>query len=181
MARYRRRRFYKKRTSYSPNITRIGPNSFNIPAQSRDIGIVTLIENQVYDPNRSNNIITVKNPELSIEFNANNSLIESCTAYILFIPEGYNVTLDTPYQHPEWIMAYKFFGSPDLDRNTTDNTSTFTYNEYAKPIQRIKTRLSRKLNTGDRIVLLVEGTNLSQNNAYTMQYQGLLRWFTKAN
>ncbi len=67
----RRYRRYRRRTRYSPNITRIGPSSFNIPAQSRDVGIVTLIENQSYDPNRSNNIITVKNPELSIEFEAN--------------------------------------------------------------------------------------------------------------
>ena len=112
MARYRRRRFYKRRNHYSPNIIRIGPNSYNIPAQSRDIGIVTLIENQEYDPNRSNNIITVKNTELSIEFEASDTNIDSCTAYLMFIPEGYTTTLNTPTQHPEWIMAYKYFGEP---------------------------------------------------------------------
>ncbi len=122
MPRYRRRKFYKK-ARYSPNILRIGPSSFNIPAQSRDIGIITLIENQTYDPSRSNNIITIKNPELSIEFDANNSLIESCTAYIMFIPEGYTATIDTPIQHPEWIMAYKFFGSPNYDIDANNNVT----------------------------------------------------------
>ena len=178
MARYRRRRFYKRRTHYSPNITRIGPSSFNIPAQSRDIGIVTLIENQVYDPARSNNIITVKNPELSIEFESPSNYIESCTAYLLFIPEGYTVNLDTPIQHPEWIMAYKYFGSPNYDTNTYVND---TRTETTKYINKIKTRLSRKLNTGDRIVLLVEGTNADTANQHRMEYQGLCRWFTKAN
>lgn len=174
----KKRRYYKKKTSYSPNITRVGPNSFNIAAQTRDIGITTLVENQVYDPNRSNNIITVKNPELSIEFEANNSLIESCTAYIMFIPEGYTTTLDTPTQHPEWIMAYKYFGSPNYDTSITQSSSQTNNSKY---VNKIKTRLSRRLNTGDRIILLVEGTNTSTQTAYEMRYQGLIRWWTKAN
>ena len=178
MARYTKRRFYKRRIHYSPNIARIGPSSFNIPANSRDIGVVTLIENQVYDPSRTNNIITVKNPELSIEFEATYAYIEACTAYLLFIPEGYTVNINTPTQHPEWIMAYKYFGSPNLDDNQSGSSSNQPSSKY---INKIKTRLSRKLNTGDRIVLLVEGTNTSANNAYPMQYQGLCRWFTKAN
>lgn len=177
MARYTKKRIYKKKARYSPNIARIGPSSFNIATESRDIGITTLVENQEYDPNRANSIITVKNVELSIEFDATTSLIESCTAYIMFIPEGYTTTLDTPIQHPEWIMAYKFFGSPNFDVNSTSNTYTDT-NKY---VNRIRTRLSRRLNTGDRIILLVEGTNTSNQNAYPMQYQGLVRWWTKAN
>ena len=124
MARYRRRRFYKRKTHYSPNILRIGPNSYNIAAQSRDIGIVTLVENQEYDPNRTNNIITVKNTELSIEFEGSHTLIESCTAYLMFIPEGYTTTVDTPTQHPEWIMAYKYFGSPNFTHPGTNTNPT---------------------------------------------------------
>ena len=170
MARYRRKRYYRKRARYSPNIVRIGPNSFNIQPQTREFGVTTLIENQGYDPSRSNTIITVKNPELSIEFeNSGNGLtnIESCTAYILFIPEGYTAGINTPIQHPEWIMAYKFYGSPNYDGG------------FSKFVNKIKTRLSRKLNTGDRIVLLVEATNTSQQYESTMEYQGLVHQRTK--
>ncbi len=167
MARYRRRRYYRKRARYSPNIVRIGPSSFNIPAQDRDFGVVTLIENQSYDPSRSNTIITVKNPELSIDFDANQNAaaaIESCTAYIMFVPEGYVPNIDTPILHPEWIMAYKFFGSPNWENTSSGQC-------LPKYVNRIRTRLSRKLNTGDRIILFIEGSNINSTSSYSMQYQ----------
>ena len=176
MARYRRRRFYRKKARYSPNILRIGPNSYNISAQSRDISVLTLIENQAYDSSRSNNIITIKNPEISIDFDASSTYIESCTAYIMFIPEGYTTNINTPTQHPEWIMAYKFFGSPNFE---VDNNSNLY--PTVKYVNRVKSRLSRKLNTGDRIVLLVEASNRDSSIARSIQYQGLCRWWTKAN
>ena len=131
MARRRYRRYSRRRNRWSPNIARIGPNSFNIPGQTRDAGSITLIENQAYDPSRSNTIITVKNTELSIEFEAQYVTLESATAYILYIPEGYSATIDTPIQHPEWIMAYKFFGSPNIELPNGDSTDVNT----TKPIQ----------------------------------------------
>ena len=174
MARRRYRRYRRRKVSYSPNIIRIGPNSYNIAAQTRDVMSITLIENQAYDPSRSNSIITVKNPELSIEFESEYPILEAATAYILYVPEGYTTTIDTPTQHPEWIMAYKFFGSPNIERTSETGPQT------TKPIQRIKSRLARKLNTGDRIVLLVEASNIG-GTTQQLQYQGLCRWWTKAN
>ena len=176
MARRRYRRYSRRRNRWSPNILRIGPNSFNIAGQTRDFGVVTLIENQAYDPSRSNTIITVKNTELSIEFESQYVILESATAYILYIPEGYTASIDTPVQHPEWIMAYKFFGSPNVEIPTGADTATNT----TKPIQRIRTKLSRRLNTGDRIILFVEAQNIG-GTSQQLQFQGLCRWWTKAN
>ena len=109
MAKYRRR--YRRRTGkYSPNISRLGPTSFNIQPQTRDIQIYTLVENEAYNTNKGNNILRVKNIELNIQFETagiqDSYYIESCCGYVMFIPEGYQVNVDTPTQHPEWIMAY---------------------------------------------------------------------------
>lgn len=182
MARRRYRRYSRRRTGkYSPNITRLGPNSYNIQPQTRDFQIVTLVENEGYNASRGNNILRVKNVELNVQFETANVAaaynIESCCGYILFIPEGYSINIDTPIQHPEWIMAYKFFGSPDPE------LGSITEPQVVSPqrVQRITSRLSRNLNTGDRIVFLAEATNVNENNAYGVQFQGLCRWWTKAN
>lgn len=177
MAKYRRYRKYSRRAhgKWSPNITRLGPNTFNIGGQSREHVIHTLIENPVYENTKANNVLRTKNVECTIEFespaNTGSIFLESCTAYIMFLPEGYITNNDTPIQHPEWIMAYQFFGSPMAEY---DEPQTL------KPLKRIRSRLSRNLNTGDRIVLFIEGTNTA-NTTLQLQYQGLLRWWTKAN
>ena len=176
MARRRYRRYRRKFGKWSANIQRIGPNSYNIPSQTRDIGLVTLVTNESYSDTRGNNILRVKNVEATIEFEypmasgMSNSVVQSCTYYLLFVPEGYNVTVDTPIQHPEWIMAYRFTGSPSGENTQSGN------NNYSKPSYKIKSRLCRNLNTGDRVVLLIEATNIS-TSTQTIQYQGLVRWW----
>ena len=148
MARRRYRRYRKRSGKWSPNIKRIGPSSFNIPAQTRDGTTITLIENQPYDETRGNNVLRTKNIEVSMEFetpttngaNRENAYIESCTYYILFVPEGYNVTIDTPIQHPEWIMAYKYTGSPISEfYPQLASVALMSNNKY---IEKIRTRLS---------------------------------------
>ena len=58
----------------------------------------------------------------------------------MFVPQGMNMML-TMMSCPEYIMAMKFFGSP----------LSVSKQQFQPTL--IKTRLSRKLNTGDSIVL----------------------------
>ena len=63
-------------------------------------------------------VFTVKNVEVSFYIDSdaqNTSAVEDIAAYIMFVPQGMNITVDYNIQHPEYIMAYKFLGSPSPD------------------------------------------------------------------
>ena len=117
------------------------------------------------------NKYTVKNIDLQLAYVAN-QLFTNLQAFICFIPQGAVPTgtpsayADVPYNHPEWIMVHRFYG-PSANQN-----GSF-------PVK-IKTRLSRKLDTGDRIVLIILGTN-AVGSTNTFEYQGVVKYNTKAN
>lgn len=83
--------------------------------------------------------------------------LNNVAMFVMYIPEGYAINTQTPgsnnvlNQHPEWIMAYKYLGSPT--QATSDQVS-----QGCQPT-RIRSRVRRNLMTGDRIVLLIAGTN----------------------
>lgn len=83
--------------------------------------------------------------------------LDNVAMFIMYIPEGYtiqeegNTNSSVLNQHPEWIMAYKYLGSPT-------QSSGDQINQGCQPT-RIRTRVRRNLMTGDRIVLLISGTN----------------------
>lgn len=85
------------------------------------------------------------------------SLLNNVAMFIMFIPEGYTIASDVDLsqsvinQHPEWIMAYKYLGSPT---ESFDSTS----GQGCQPT-RIRSRVRRNLMTGDRIVLVIAGKN----------------------
>ena len=64
----------------------------------------------------------------------------------------------------------KFLGSPDVE--TQEDSKA-----YRNPLK-IKTRLARRLQTGDKIILLVTGSN-SSNATKTISFSGIIRWWTK--
>lgn len=70
-------------------------------------------------------------------------------AYILFVPQSHAVTYETPSQHPEWVMATTTFG---LQHTSTTSIS------MSSPV-------SRNLNTGDSIILLLSRHNHATNVA----------------
>lgn len=123
---------------------------------------------------------TVKNVNCSVQLNAQTTAsvpyLDSFQAYIMFIPQGYVPTglpsayATLPFDHPEWIMAHKFIGTVQMA------------DESNKPF-RITSRLSRKLDSGDRIVLVILGRNTAPltGSSYTVDYQGLVKFNTKAN
>lgn len=192
MAKYRRYRKYSRRAhaKWAPNIQEIPTttNTVIIPAGqdgSTFYHTYTLAFNPTQINTAVSQIYTVKNFDISFMIdnpgisisgisNPSNATIEDVCAYIMFVPQGMNITENYNLQHPEYIMAMKYLGgpTPDLDQQ---------YQPF-----RIKTRLSRKLNTGDQIVLFVKAYSTFNNtyqNPATLRYDfhGLIRWWTKAN
>lgn len=175
MAKKRIRRYYRK-ARWSANIQEISTTVVNAEVGA-NIATYTLAFNPTQTNTAVSQIYTVKNFEVTFspEYPSTSSSavaqnIEDITAYIVFVPQGMVVGTDYNIQHPEYVMAYKFYGSPHGDANIP-------------ALYRIRTRLSRKLNTGDSIQLLIK-----YNNQYTQaltgtmfELHGLCRWWTKAN
>lgn len=173
MARYRRRRrYYKKRATWSSNIRNIDSNQ-SIPPSSTFFNITVLCVNPSQNDNTVSQKYTVKNIEYtySVETDYTNDSklnLENIASYIMYVPEGMIVTETYPNSHPEYIMAYRYQGSIFDDSNST-------------VLPKIKTRLARTLNTGDKIICLTTGSNTIATKELPINIKGLVRWWTKAN
>ena len=114
MARYRRRRYRRKSGRWAPNIIKI---SNLLAAPNGEFG---LSEDLAVNPLQTNTGVsqtyTVKNFEITftIEGAAAAVALESMTVYVMYVPQGMNVGSDYYAQHPEYIMAYKYIGSPGV-------------------------------------------------------------------
>lgn len=175
MAKYRRIRRYRKKGRWSANIKTISSFSITAPSNSTFYGGLELCQNPVQNEATVSQQFTVKNVELSFDidnfFSGVDQHIEALTAYIMFIPQGFTITETLPNSHPEWIMAYRYYGKCLADDS---------YNTLDK-VFKIKTRLSRRLQTGDKLILLITGNNDNTEAEYTLNLHGMVRWWTKAN
>ena len=180
MSKFRRYRKYSRRNRnrWSSNIQELGTTTI----QSTQLGANSYHFTLAFNPTQINTAVsqlyTVKNFEVTfaIDLVSTSDVItdlEDVTAYIMFVPQGMYVTPDYNLQHPEYIMAYKFLGSP-----MNDITSS-----QAQPTK-VRTRLSRNLNTGDSVILFIKynDTRSSQTGtAPRFNFHGIARWNTKAN
>lgn len=181
MARYRRRRTYFRRKSgrWAPNIVKI--SSTNNASVGEFYNYEDLAVNPIQTSTGVSQTFTIKNIEISftIEGGVTSSpvfAIESVTAYVMYVPQGMSITSSYYAEHPEYIMAYKYLGSPSLEYAPTGSTPI---SQQYQPFK-IRTRMSRKLQTGDRVILYIQGSN---EDTQTRQYKidGLVRWWSKAN
>lgn len=178
MARYRRRRFYKRKSGkWAVNIQEVGNLlSVNSSVWSHAEEIMV---NPTQQPTFASQTYTIKNVEFSFtieneDINTNVAELEGFCIYIMFVPQGMNITNDYNTDHPEYIMAYKYLGSPAADW-TGQTAQGQQYQPY-----KVRTRLARKLQTGDRVVYFIKGLNQSQE-AKNIRIAGVIRWWTKAN
>lgn len=135
-------------------------------------GTATLATNPTQTTLGVSQIYTVKNFDINFTIDTSNDQslqsIENICSYVMFVPQGMNVTSDYNLQHPEYILNYKYLGSPASD------------GEQQFQPTRLRTRLARKLQTGDSIILFIKGRNQA-NVDLTLSLNGLIRWWTKAN
>lgn len=173
MAKYRRYRNYNRRNyrkSWSPNIQEI--LSTQITASPGTVYTTyTLTTNPIQDTSTVSQTFTVKNFNIDFYIDSDDvsgvTGIEDICAYIVYVPQGMTVTDNYNILHPEYIMNYKYLGGATADNQT--------YQPF-----RLRSRLARKLNTGDSVQLFIKGIN--QNNSAAIYYlHGIIRWWTKAN
>lgn len=180
MARYRRRRFYKRKSGkWSANISELGTTTITVPQADgvwfRDF---TLAFNPTQINTAVSQVYTVKNFEVTFDMSYRDDtptsyyFIEDITAYIMYVPQGMTITANYNLQHPEYIMAYKYIGQPTSDGAISSRAQA----------ARVKTRLCRKLQSGDSIILFIKGNHTkSEQYATQLEFSGLARWWTKAN
>lgn len=175
MAKSRRYRNYYRRYSrskWSPNIQEIPTTSIVTAANSTFFQSFTLAFNPPQTTTSVTQVFTVKNVEVNfyIDTGASQHIsLEDITAYIMYLPQGMNITPNFNIEHPEYILAYKYLGSPTNDSSSQQYQPT-----------RVKSRLSRKLQSGDNIILFIKGTNVNTNET-NFDFHALIRWWTKAN
>lgn len=180
MAKRRYRRYRRRSGRWAPNIVKV---SNQIAATAGEFfASEDLAVNPVQTTTGVSQTFTIKNLELNFTIEAPyNSLqaLSSITAYIMYVPQGMNITAGYYAEHPEYIMAYKYLGSPDgLDPVSTGSGITSFYKRQNYQPFRVRTRLSRKLQTGDKVILYIQG---SAETAQNFNIDGLVRWWSKAN
>lgn len=170
-----KKRYYRKKGRWSANIKVINSQNINANANGNFFSSVNLCSNPVQSDTTVSQQYTVKNIELSYEIDSSNETanpnIETLTAYIMYVPQGMSLTFDYVESHPEYIMAYRYLGKVIYD-NVAYNTG--------RNAVKIKTRMARRLQTGDKVILFIRGYN-EGNTTYYLRLHGLVRWWTKAN
>lgn len=170
---------YRRKGRWSANIKNI--SNSDITANTGDFFATTILcQNPVQDTQTVSQQYTVKNVEVSFQLETDQNegtsarfYVESLVCYIMYVPQGMSVDINYPSYHPEYIMAMRFLGSPDFENNSSNTTPG------RNPL-RVKTRLARRLQTGDSVILFIGGNNTSTLSG-TLKFHGLLRWWTKAN
>lgn len=174
---YRRRRYYRSKGRWSANIKTLTSRQISVPSNTSFYAIEQLCQNPAQVDTTVSQQYTVKNIELNYELECGAGLqpfIEGLVAYIVYVPQGMTVTETYPNFHPEYIMAMRFLGSPNADDTASGNQ------QPGRNPLRIKTRLSRRLQTGDSVQLLIIGRN-GGTSAGNLDFNGIVRWWTKAN
>lgn len=166
---------YRRKGRWSANIKQFGNVSINA-TDAEFIGQSILCQNPIQTDTSVSQQYTVKNVEVSFQIEndpqspSTHTAIESITLFIMYVPQGMNIDSNYPNYHPEYIMAMRFLGSPDLETN----------GPMRNPL-RIKTRLARRLQTGDSIVLFIKGYGMGIPQEINLRFHGIVRWWTKAN
>ena len=189
MARRRYRKSYRRpKGRWCSNIKNVNKTAtYTITAAQQVAGGTLwmsdlLAENPAQADNTVSQIYTVKNFDISffLEYDCNSptttGFLDGFACYIVYVPQGFTVNNEIINTHPEWIMAMRYVGEPKND--TTEQQQFLPF--------RIRSRMARKLNTGDGIYFLAVGRRDPIQVATTtitlnLDTKGLVRWWTKAN
>ena len=167
MRRVRRRR---GKGRWSANIKNLNTTN-TIPANTTQGDAIDLCENPAQTATTISQQYTVKNIELSVYIEAavTPAVVEDIEHYIMYVPQGMQLTANYNLDHPEYIMAYYYQGNP------TNDSTNLGYK------LKLKSRLARRLQTGDKIIYFYKVKNEDTATEYQISVRGLVRWWTKAN
>ena len=134
-------RSYKKnyvpKQKWAPFMNDLVPAVFDIAAQQISGNFVSLVTNSTEAATPTPTILKVKHLKVSLDFYINSTTIRNGFMTILFVPQGYNITAGICNTHPEWVMSW---------RNVPNDIAAGNHSFM------LTTKLSRNLNSGDKIV-----------------------------
>lgn len=166
-----KKRYFKRKGRWSSNIVKFSNQSFT-NTQTEFFAYYTLCSNPAQSTTTVSQQYTVKNFAINYEITSETDTVDldNLCAFILYIPQGFNISVNTPYEHPEWILAMRYYGNISTENNI-----------YRNPLS-IRTRMARRLQTGDQIVLFISGHDTAGVTAgNTNFFRGIVRWNSKAN
>ena len=145
MARRRYRRYSRRRRgTWSCRINNVAGEQ-SAGASEQYIIYYNLCTNPTQSDTTVSNKYTIKNINCQLQLESSAAFaVENLQAYVVYIPQGFVPTgvpsayADIPFQHPEWIMAYRFYGSAQQDNETAANC------QPGFPALRLSSRLARK-------------------------------------
>jgi len=137
----------KKWASYMKELT---PANVTIQAGQVGGGFASCVINSSQDSTPTPTIIKVKYCKCAFDFSSS-VLFNQGFVCLMFVPQGVTPTINSPIQHPEWVMAWR---GMEIDASGT-----------AKGTQvMLSSRLSRNLNSGDSIIMLWSGYNVGEGD-----------------
>lgn len=144
-----RTRVYARRRKWSPTL---GQGVLNTRAEQNSAGFAytVLCSNSTNQGTNApvSTIIKVKNFKCVIDIisqsaTSGTGLLRNNFYAIMFVPQGFTITANTPTEHPEWIMVWR-----TIDFGITSGTALSSSSNL-----QLSSRLTRNLNSGDQIVL----------------------------
>lgn len=172
MSKSTRRKYYKRKSRWSANIKNLS-STYEFISPGINFNSIDLCLNPPQNDTTVSQQFTVKNVEVSVlgDFNSNSRTdLEELEHYIMYVPQGMNITSAYNLQHPEYILAYYYQGNPLADSESPGFKL------------KIKSRLARRLQTGDKIIYFFKFNNTnSASLSNEFRISGLVRWWTKAN
>lgn len=145
--------------------------------------VQTLVSNKAQANAPTPTVLKVGNFKVTADLSFNlttgstTPLNPTCTAYILYVPEGWGTTItafdNLIEKHPEWIMGTKVMGGNVVAGGSGVLMGVDTLN--------MSSRLKRNLNSGDSVVLYLNfnlPTAATLNGAFI---DGNCRYWTCAN
>ena len=127
--------------------------TISVPPSGSAFGAIDLVVNSAESATPTPTIIKCKHFKASIDtyVSAASALNTGpIVCYIMYVPQGYTLAVTTPVDHPEWVLSWRA-----VDVSMASTLVTFHNNIT------MSSSLSRNLNSGDSVKLLVVANNIS--------------------
>ena len=150
----------KKWASYM-KASSVGP--LTVPVSSSGYLATDLVANSTETATPTPTIIKCKHFKVSVDTYVNSTgafPLGPIVAYLMYVPQGYTLAVSTPVDHPEWVLAWRTIDTANIN-------GTYSYHEVIT----MTSSLSRNLNSGDSIKLILIANNV--NATYTYSLNGI--------
>ena len=144
---YKKNYGYLNKKKWAPFMYDITPTNFNLAPEVIDGSFVSLVTNSVETSVPTPTILKVKHLKVAFDARFDSTALSSGFICIMFVPQGITPGVALATQHPEWVMAWKNIRN-DITANHHETMLT--------------TRLTRNLNSGDKIICYFSFLNRSQ-------------------